>query len=327
MKSALLGVLGLGVFAVGFVNNPKLGTPGPVVHPADNPYSKAKAELGRRLMFEGGLSKKGSTPCTWCHNPNRGWADGRTISIGDPETALNRHTPTLLGSAYYQVLFWDGRAKTLEEQVLLPLTHPLEMNMTLEEIPPRLKKLGYSSAFNKAFGTPEITVDRVAKAFAAFQRTLVENNTPYDQWLKGDKDAMSPVAIKGLRLFEGKAGCVNCHSGPLFSRATQPGVNPYEVTGVAQSPVLDPDSGRGEIEKNNPAMKGAFRVPSLRGVGKTGPYMHNGQLETLEEVVDFYNRGGDLGKLKKLGLTDQEKKALVEFLRNGITSEDTAGEE
>jgi cytochrome c peroxidase len=299
---------------------PSLGTPGPVVHPSDNPYSAAKAELGRRLFFEGQLSKTGETPCTWCHNPLRGWADGRTISIGDPQTALKRHTPSLLNVGYSTHLFWDGRSKTLEEQAPFPIQHPDEMNLDLKEIPKRLKAAGYEKDFTKVFGSKDITIDRVVKALACFQRTLVENDTPYDRWQKGDKTAMSANEIAGFKLFTGKAGCTECHSGPQFSRAYVPGQNPFAATGVFQSPVLDPDDGRMQVDKD-PKMKGMFRIPSLRGIGKTRPYMHNGSLATLEDVVDFYDRGGDEDKVKKLNLTAVEKKALVSFLRRGITEE------
>jgi cytochrome c peroxidase len=297
---------------------PSLGTPAPVVHPASNPFSASKAELGRKLFSEGRMSKSGETPCTWCHNPLAGWSDGRTISIGDPKVALKRHTPSLLNVAYSKHLFWDGRSNTLEEQAIFPIQHPDEMNMKLDELPTRLKNAGYEPAFLKVFGTKEITTDRIAKALACFQRTLVENDTPYDRWSKGNKSAMSAVAVQGLKLFQGKAGCTECHSGPNFSRAYIDGANPFAATGVYQSPILDPDGGRMEVD-HNPKMKGMFRIPSLRGVGKTSPYMHNGSVESLSDVVEFYSRGGDAGLLKKLALSSIEKRALVEFLEKGIT--------
>ncbi len=298
-----------------------LGTPGPVPFPKDNPYSAAKAKLGHDLFFEGRMSKTGKTPCTWCHDPNRGYGDGRTISIGDPQVALNRHTPSLYNVGYATHFFWDGRSNSLEEQALFPIKHPKEMAMNLDELPGRLQKAGYEPKFEKAFGSKEITTERIAQALATFERTITENDTPFDRYTKGDKSAMSADAIAGLTLFKGKAGCVRCHGGPNFTNAmTTTGV-PYANTGVYQSPVLDPDSGRMEIEKTNKLMENAFKIPSLRGVGKTYPYMHNGTLESLEEVVEFYNRGGDNGKLPKLKLSELEKKQLVEFLRNGITSD------
>lgn len=318
--------MSLFVFAAGVLSTTTsepepLTTPGPVPHPASNPYSKAKADLGRKLFFEGRMSKTGKTPCTWCHDPNRGWSDGRTISIGDPQIALNRHTPSLYNVGYSERLFWDGRSSNLEEQAVFPIKHPMEMDMKLEELPGRLERAGYGPQFEKVFGTKDITVERVAMALSTFQRTITQNNTPYDRWLKGEKDAMSKEAIAGLSIFKGKAGCIECHNGPHFTMAMSKTGVPYKNTGVYQSPVLDPDSGRMEIEKNK-AMEGAFKIPTLRGIGNSNPYMHNGSIDTLEEVVEFYNRGGDHGKLKKLNLTESEKKQLVEFLRNGITSDD-----
>ena len=319
--------IGLFLFAAGVLsrsdaNEFALGTPGPVPFPKNNPYSKEKADLGRLLFFDGRLSKSGATPCTWCHDPNRGWSDGRTISIGDTKEALNRHSPSLYNVGYSEHLFWDGRSSTLEEQALFPIKHPKEMAMSLDELPKKLEKAGYETQFNKAFGTKEITIERVAMALATFERTITHNETPFDHWIKGDKTAMSKDAVAGLAIFQGKGQCINCHAGPNFSLAMTKTGAPYKNTGVYQSPVLDPDPGRLAIEKANPELANAFKIPSLRGVGKAYPYMHNGDIATLEEVVDFYDRGGDKGKLKKLSLTSQEKKQLVEFLRNGITNMD-----
>ncbi len=299
-----------------------LSTPGPVPYPASNPYSKDKANLGKLLFADGRLSRTGVTPCTWCHDPNRGFGDDRTISIGDTKEALNRHSPGLYNVGYLKHLFWDGRAATLEEQAVFPIKHPKEMAMNLDDLPARLIKGGYEMQFNKAFGSKEITVERVAMALATYERTITQNNTPFDHWLKGEKNAMSKDAIAGLELFKGKAKCIDCHAGPHFSKAYTEKGPIYKNTGVYQSPVLDPDPGRMAIEKSNAEVQDAFKIPTLRGVGRNEPFMHNGSIATLEEVVDFYNRGGDKGKLKKLNLTDVEKRQLVEFLRNGITNQD-----
>ena len=322
---ATLGAMALatGVFSADRSEELALTTPGPVPYPASNPYSKEKADLGRRLFSEGKLSKSGETPCTWCHDENRGYGDGRTISIGDPRTALNRHTPSLYNVGYASVLFWDGRSTSLEEQALFPIQHPKEMAMDLKQIPVRLEKAGYAPLFEKAFGTKEITPERVAQALATFERTITQNNTPYDRWLKGDKTAMTADQVAGLNIFKTKGQCITCHAGPNFTMAMVKDGLAYRNTGLYQSPVLDPDSGRMEIEKTNKAMENAFKIPSLRGVGKTYPYMHNGSLASLQEVVEFYDRGGDHGKLPKLGLTAQEKKQLVDFLRRGLTDWDS----
>jgi cytochrome c peroxidase len=319
--------VGLLAFASGVLSKPggedlSLGTPGPVVYPANNPYSKAKADLGKLLFADGRLSKSGATPCTWCHDPNRGFGDARTISIGDTKEALNRHSPGLYNVGYSEHLFWDGRSSTLEEQAVFPLKHPKEMAMNLDDLPAKLTKAGYETQFSKAFGTKEITVERIAMALATYERTITQNNTPYDHWLKGEKNAMSKDAIAGLAIFKGKAQCINCHAGPHFSLAFTKTGPAYKNTGVFQSPVLDPDPGRIAIDKTKQELQDAFRIPTLRGVGRNEPFMHNGSIPTLEEVVEFYNRGGDNGKLKKLNLTDTEKRQLVEFLRNGITNQD-----
>ncbi len=318
---------GLFVFASGVLSQPKgedlsLGTPGPVPYPANNPYSKAKADLGKLLFADGRLSKTGATPCTWCHEPDRGFGDGRTISIGDTKEALNRHSPSLYNVGYSERLFWDGRTSNLEEQAIMPIEHPKEMDMDLKKLPAKLVKAGYETQFNKAFGTNEITAERIAMALATYERTITQNNTPFDHWLKGEKEAMSKDAIAGLTIFKTKGQCITCHAGPHFSLAYTKTGPAYKNTGVYQSPVLDPDPGRMAIEKANPELKDAFKIPSLRGVGRSEPFMHNGSIPTLEEVVEFYNRGGDNGKLKKLNLTATEQKQLVEFLRNGITNHD-----
>ncbi|HLO98666.1 MAG TPA: cytochrome c peroxidase [Fimbriimonas sp.] len=330
LVKALFGIVSVSALAVG-ISRPAdpaaLGTPGPVPFPKNNPYSAAKAELGRKLFQEGAMSKTGLTPCTWCHEVDRGFHDGRTISIGDPRTALNRHTPSLLNVGYQKALFWDGRTSSLEEQALMPIAHPDEMDMDLKVLPGVLRAAGYEEDFKAAFGTSAITTERVAMALATFQRTLTANDTPFDRYIAGDKTAMSEAAIRGLELFKGKANCITCHGGPHFTNALVDGKEAYANTGLYQSPVLDPDSGRFGVIKNPKASdamyKNAFRIPTLRGVGRTAPYMHNGQLANLEEVVEFYNRGGDEGLVPKLGLTDAEKKDLVAFLRTGLTSRRT----
>jgi cytochrome c peroxidase len=202
----------------------------------------------------------------------------------------------------------------------MPIEHPMEMNLSLKAVPERLKKAKYEPLFEQAFGTQEITKERVAMALATYVRTLTDNETPFDKFVKGDKQALSPIARQGLAVFKGKGQCTTCHSGPHFTRATIPGADPFAKTGLAQSYVIGEDHGRGDLTKN-PKDNGFWRIPSLRGIGRTAPYMHNGTLESLEDVVEFYDRGGDEGALPKLKLTKQEKAALVEFLQDGLTGE------
>ena len=298
-----------------------LGTPPPVQFPKDNPFSESKAKLGEALFFEGKMSKTGQTPCTWCHVPGQGFGDVRNISTGDKRETIRRHTPSLNNVGYAKVLFWDGRETSLEKQSMMPIAAHDEMDMDLKQLPEILSKAGYKSRFKAAFGTEEITVDRIAKALTTYERTLTQNNLPFDQYIAGDKLAMPEAAVKGLKLFEGKAGCVNCHGGPHFSNAFIPGKEAFAVTGVQQPGSFDDDWGRMEITKNEKD-RSAFKIPTLRGIGDSSPYMHTGHFKNLREVIEFYNRGGDAGKLPKLNLTDQEKSNLLSFLREGLTGDE-----
>lgn len=319
MVRGLLALASVGIGVTALTADPyALGTPGPMPFPKDNPYSTAKAELGQRLFEERSLSKTGQTPCTWCHNEPAGFSDGRTVNIGDTKEALTRNSPSLFNVGYYQALFLDGRVKSLEEQVLIPIQHPKEMNLSLPEATSRLQKKGYGQLFEKAFGSSEITGDRIAKALATYIRTLKQNQTPFDAYMKGDKSALSANAVKGLEIFKGKGQCVTCHAGPNFTRASIAGADPFAVTGLAESPVIGEDYGLSEVTKN-PKDKGKWRIPGLRGIAQSAPYMHNGTLDTLEDVIEFYDRGGDQGALPKLKLTKQEKAALLEFLRDGLS--------
>lgn len=327
MRTATRWFLITASFVVGAVgvfsksNDPRyaLTTPGPVEFPATNPFTPEKAELGKKLFNEPKMSKSNMTPCSWCHFPGLGFTDGRQFSPGATGEHQPRNSPTLINVGYAENLFWDGRMNSLEEQSLFPIKHPTEMAMKLEEVPARLKEVGYEKEFEKAFGSKEITLDKISLALATYERTITENNTPFDRYLRGETNAMLPEAIEGMKIFQTKAQCLDCHSGPHFTLAMIKGENPYRNTGLKTPKGIHEDDGRMDVEKSNPAMKGAFKIPTLRGVGKTAPYMHNGTLATLEDVIEFYNRGGDEGKLPKLNLTDAEKHALVIFLRNGLT--------
>ncbi|HLO98002.1 MAG TPA: cytochrome c peroxidase [Fimbriimonas sp.] len=314
-----LSVGAVGVFSNS--NDPRtaLGTPGPVAFPANNPFNKEKADLGKKLFHEAKMSKSDMTPCSWCHFPGLGFTDGRQFSPGASGEHQTRNTPTLINIGYADVLFWDGRMNSLEEQSLFPIKHPKEMGMKLEDVPKKLKQAGYEAEFEKVFGTKDITLERISLALSTYERTITENNTPFDRYTRGETNAMLPEAIEGLKIFQTKGQCLDCHAGPHFTNAMIPGENPYRNTGLKTPEGMKPDDGRMEVEKSNLAMKAAFKIPTLRGVGKTAPYMHNGSLKTLEDVVEFYNRGGDEGKLPKLNLTEAEKHALVIFMRNGLT--------
>lgn len=285
----------------------------PIQWPADNPYSRAKAELGKLLYFDRRLSADGTVSCADCHHPRFGFSDGKPSSIGIKGQRGNRNAPTVLNRAYSLAQFWDGRAATLEEQALGPMANPIEMGNTHADIVARLKAIpGYRKLFKEVYGTEEIDIGQVAKAIATFERTILSGNSPYDQYKAGKKDAMTPAQIRGMQVFFGKAKCDRCHEGINFT------TNAYHNIGVGMDKP-NPDVGRYAVTKD-PRDWGAFKTPTLREIARTAPYMHDGSLATLEEVVEFYNKGGIPNKnldpaIKPLNLTEQEKKDLVEFLK------------
>jgi cytochrome c peroxidase len=291
---------------------PPLGLP-PLSWPADNPYTPAQAELGRLLYFDKRLSADESVSCASCHDPKFAFTDGAATSSGIRSQKGNRSAPTIINRAYTLAQFWDGRAASLEEQAKGPMANPIEMGNTHDAIVTRLKTVaGYKPLFLRAFGSEEVTIDRVAMAIACFERTVFSGNAPYDKYKRGDKKAMTPEQVRGMSVFFDKAKCDKCHEGANFT------LNAYANIGVgADKP--DPDVGRFAVTKT-PADWGVFKTPTLREIANTGPYMHDGSVKTLEEVVDYYDKGGIKNKnldenMKPLRLTDQEKKDLVAFLK------------
>ena len=284
----------------------------PIVWPQDNPYTPEKAELGRFLYFDKRLSSDGTVSCATCHDPARGFTDCAPVSTGIRGQRGNRSAPTVINRAYSLAQFWDGRAATLEDQVKGPIANPIEMGNTHDAMVLSLRGIaGYGPLFEKAFGTPEITVDRVAQAIATFERTILSGNSRYDRYKAGDRKAMSAAQVRGMRIFFDKAKCDSCHEGVNFT------LNAYANLGVgADKP--DPDVGRFAVTKN-PADWGAFKTPTLRDVARTGPYMHDGSLLNLHQVVNFYDKGGTPNKnldqkIKPLHLSEQNKDDLVAFL-------------
>jgi cytochrome c peroxidase len=284
----------------------------PVIWPAENPYSPEKAELGKLLYFDKRLSADGTVACATCHDPRFAFTDGAAISTGIKGQKGGRSAPTVINRAYSLAQFWDGRAATLEEQALGPMANPIEMGHTHEAISKVLNSSpGYRELFKKAFGSDEITIERAAKAIATFERTVLSGNAPYDRWKAGDKKAMSPAQVRGMSIYFDKARCDQCHEGVNFTS------NMFANVGIGTDKPK-PDEGRYAVTKN-PLDWGAFKTPTLREIAHTGPYMHDGSLKTLEEVVDFYDKGGIPNKnldqkIKPLKLTEQEKKDLVAFL-------------
>jgi len=282
--------------------------------PADNPITPEKIELGRLLYFDKRLSKDVTVSCASCHDPKRGWTDNQPVSDGIHGGKGVRSAPTVVNSTYNLVQFWDGRAKNLEEQALGPIVNPVEMGMgSHDEMVNSLDKIqSYQPLFQKAFGDPKITKERVTMAIASFERTVLGGNSKYDRYNAGDKTAMNESEIRGQELFFGKANCTRCHVGSNFSDSD------FHNLGVGMK-AAKPDLGRYEQTKDEKD-KGAFKTPTVRDVSRTGPYMHDGSEKTLEEVVDFYDKGGEPNqwldvKVVKLNLSAQEKTDLVNFMK------------
>lgn len=315
LTAALLSLLFISAAIVQF-EAPK-GLP-PVPWPEDNPYTEQKAELGRILYFDKRLSSDGTVSCSSCHQVQRAFADHRSISTGVHGRLGKRHAPTLINCAYNSLQFWDGRADSLEAQCKGPISNPLEMTTltdskeALDACAKRINQIaGYRPLFKEAFGHEEATIDDIAKAISTFERTIFSYNSAHDRFVAGDKTAMTKEQIHGMKLYN-KSGCANCHYGPNLTDGK------FTNIGVGMD-AKEPDLGRYEVTKAEKDW-GAFKVPTLRDVSHTAPYMHDGSLKTLEEVVDFYDKGGIPNKnlhpqIRELNLTVEEKKALVAFLK------------
>ncbi len=319
--------------------------------PAGNPQSAAKVELGKQLFFDKRLSADGTVSCASCHQPARAFTDGRPTAVGIEGQVGPRNAPTVLNAAYYTSLFHDGRADSLESQALGPLLNPIEHG--LKDYQPILTLLSndpdYRRLFQAAFGEmPEkAKSDHIGKAIASYERTLVCGNTPFDRYLYGgDKSALSKSAQRGLRIFRRKGNCANCHEiglnhalftdnrfynlgvgfdriKPKFSDFVR--VYKQSVAGGASDPAAVYEArDRSELGRflvtGDVADIGKFRTPTLRNVSLTGPYMHDGSQRTLEDVVEYYNQGGEKNPfldpgIYPLHLSKQEKTDLINFLR------------
>ncbi|OIJ12333.1 hypothetical protein BKP35_10845 [Anaerobacillus arseniciselenatis] len=285
---------------------------GDVPIPEDNPMTAEVLELGQMLFFDPRLSGNDQVSCATCHDPELGYGDGRATFETYTGEDGPRNSQTIINSAYYTSFFWDGRAATLEEQALGPIQDPHEMNLPLDELIEKLKGIeGYEALFLAAF-EDGITEENVGKALAAFQRQIVVKDTRYDQFLQGDKEALNSQEIRGLELFSGDAFCITCHNGENLSD------NEFYNIGLNSD-----DEGRYAVTGDEDDL-GRFRTPSLYGITHTAPYMHNGSIETLEEVIEFYNRGGDGHPntsifmnmfMSNINLTEEEKADLLAFLK------------
>lgn len=285
--------------------------------PQDNPYTPEKAALGKMLFFDPRLSRDQNFNCASCHNPSFGWEVPLAKAIGAGAKPLERQAPTVLNHAWGNAFFWDGRAKSLEEQAKGPIQSPFEMALPLNTAVERLNKLeGYRRAFTKAFPKEGLTTQTILKAISTYERTLISGEAPFDRWIKGDEQAMSSSAKRGFSLFIGKARCILCHYG---WRLTD---DQFHDIGSFQSL----DQGRYKVT-HNPKDMYAMKTPSLREIAQRAPYMHDGSLQSLEAVIIHYVTGGKKRAtlsplMQPIALNPAEIQDLIDFMKN-LSSKNT----
>jgi cytochrome c peroxidase len=278
--------------------------------PDENPLTPEKIELGRQLFNDRRMSRDGTIACVSCHDPARAFSDGRAKAVGVFGRQGRRNAPALVNRGYGRAFFWDARIATLEEQVLKPIEDPNEMDLPVDEA---ARRVGRSP-------------DDLSRALASFVRSILSGNAPYDRFVNGDRVALSDEQQAGLQIFRGRANCTACHVGPNFTDERT------HNTGIAWAAGAGRAGGAGGSETTNgfldegraaitgkPGDRGAFKTPTLREATRTAPYMHDGSLATLEDVIDYYDRGGNVNALldpeiRPLRLTTGEKRALIGFL-------------
>ena len=289
--------------------------PATIPFPKDNTYTPQKASLGKKLYFDTRLSVTSAQSCASCHSPGFGWGDGLAVGVGHGMAKLGRRSPTVVNAAWSAIFMWDGRLATLEEQALGPIESPGEMNMPIDRLMARLETIAeYKPLFEAAFPGEGMKVKTLARAIATYERTVVSERAPFDAWIEGDEKAIPEDAKRGFALFNGKAQCAACHEGWNFTNEG------FQDIGLPSE-----DIGRGQFLPGVIKMQHAFKTPGLREIGRRSPYMHDGSLATLEQVIDHYDHAGvvrpsrsDL--MRPLGLTAQEKSELVAFLKT-LTSD------
>jgi len=290
----------------------------PIQFPKDNPYTPEKRELGRLLYYDTRLSADGTVSCASCHAPEHAFTDNKAVSSGIKAQLGGRSAPTVFNRAYSLAQFWDGRAKSLEDQAGGPMANAIEMGNTHEAVVNALRGIaGYRTMFKKVFGSEEFGIEEVTKAIATYERTVLSGNSPYDRYKAGNKKALTASQVRGMDVYFNKAKCDQCHEGINLT------TNAYHNLGVGTDKP-NPDEGRFVVTKS-PADWGAFKTPTLREIARTAPYMHDGSLATLADVVEYYDKGGLANKnlderMKPLKLSAQEKQDLVEFLK-GLNGE------
>jgi cytochrome c peroxidase len=288
--------------------------PAKAPEPVHNVGTPARIALGKTLFFDPRLSGSNWISCASCHNPSRGWSDGLPTGIGHGMQVLKRATPALLNCGFNTTLMWDGRAPSLEEQALGPIAAEAEMNQDLPGLVRKLSAIpGYLPMFEAAYTGEGISEKTIGKAIAAYERTILSGESPFDRWRKGDARAVDASVKRGFAVFEGKGKCVKCHEGFNFTD------NGFHNLGLRNTGGEE-DVGR-FAQRPVKVAYGAFRTPTLRDVELTSPYMHNGIYGTLEEVVEHYDRGGDVTEnlspnMTPLGLSEREKADLVSFMKS-----------
>lgn len=284
--------------------------------PADNPTTAEKVALGQMLYHDPRLSSTGTVACASCHNTMLGGEDNRPNSMGVNGQTGGRSAPTVWNAAFNKVQFWDGRAASLEEQAAGPVTNPIEMGMkSWDDVVARLKTIdGYQEAFKAAFGAGTISKENATKAIAAYERTLITPNSPYDKYVNGDKEALSEQQVRGMEKVA-ELGCVHCHSGAAFNG--EGGFQKFPVIGNGHYEAkyhFKKDKGLAEVTKKA-SDEGMFKVPTLRNIALTAPYFHNGSVPNLNDAVKIMAQV-QLGK----ELSSDEIKDVVAFL-NALTGE------
>lgn len=270
------------VYAEGFED---IGSLGEVPFPANNPYSKEKADLGKVLFFDPRLSNSKQISCANCHDPEFNWGDGRRVAYGEDRQLGNRNSPSLMNVAYQKVMFWDGRAETLEEQAAFPIKDTKEMNSHIDFATIRIAKIkGYKELFKEAFGDDKVTNERILQAIATFERTILSPKNRFDKFIAGDAKQLSDQEVKGLHLFRTKARCINCHNTALFTDGQ------FHNIGLTYYGRQYEDLGRYNVTKLAKNV-GEFKTPSLREVPQNAPYMHNGLFPNIRGVINMYNAG------------------------------------
>ncbi|WP_457599389.1 cytochrome-c peroxidase [Hydrogenimonas sp.] len=307
-----ISILTLLLFALGASASPSTHwlRPEKIPAPKENPITEERVALGKLLFFDPRLSRNDTVSCASCHIPYYYWTDRVPKAVGIDGRKGTRNTPTIINSAYLHSFFWDARASSLEEQALGPVEAKAEMDLSADEMVKKLRKIeGYAPLFKKAFGDKRITKERVAKAIAAFERTVVSGDTPFDRWVRGEKDAISQEAKEGYEIFIADGHCKSCHNGFNFTNES--------LNNIA----LGDDDPGAYVLNNNPIWRGSFKTPTLRNVAETSPYFHDGSVHTLEEAVYICGNGGRYKDLKgrspffrDRGLSITQVRKVVRFL-------------